>query len=195
MVKGNKMKNDFEKNGYVVVKNFIPKDLCNFTKAYFRIQQDALNYVIDPQCPLSKSFYGDPLCETILLTGTKKLSEVTGRNLAPTYSYTRIYAQGDELVIHRDRAECEISATLCLGRPSDQEISPIYFSKNEDGSGAVEMFLEEGDLCIYKGPELYHWRKPFEQTWYLQTFLHYIDLNGPYRNRIYDGRRSLGIKK
>jgi hypothetical protein len=189
------MENEFNKNGYAVIRNFIPKELCDFAKVYFKIQQDTLNYDIDGQCPQSKSFYGDTFCETILLSATKKLSQITGIDLLPTYSYTRIYSEGDELKIHRDREECEITATLCLSRPKDYDISPIYVSKNADGSDYQEYFLEEGDLVVYKGMEIYHWRKPFVQPWYLHTFIHYVDGNGPYRNRFLDGRRCLGIKK
>jgi len=189
------MENNFQKNGYAVVRNFIPKELCNFARVYFKIQQDTLKYDIDPQCSLSKSFYGDPFCETLLLSACKKLSEITNTSLLPTYSYTRIYSLGDELKIHRDREECQFTATLCLSRPNDYDISPIYVSKNSDGSDFEEYFLDEGDLVIYKGMELYHWRKPFTQPWYLHTFLHYVDADGPYRDKIFDGRRCLGIKK
>lgn len=189
------MNEEFKEKGYLVVRNFIPKELCRFSQVYYKIRQDALQYDIDHQCPESKSFYADPFCETLLLTSCKKLSEVTGLNLLPTYSYTRVYAKKDELVIHRDRPECQYSATLCLGRPLNEEISPIYMSKTDNVKDASELMLEEGDLCIYMGDRMYHWRKPFEQTWYLQTFLHYVDKDGQYGNRLYDGRRTLGIKK
>jgi hypothetical protein len=185
----------FEEDGYLIVRNFLSKDLCNFAKVYFKIKQDTLDYDIDIQCPDSKSFYGDIFCESILLTSIKTLSELSGIDLIPTYSYARVYAKGDELKIHVDRKECQYSATLCLGRPSNESISPIYFSKNEDGSDASELYLEEGDLCLYKGNDMYHWRTPFEQKWYLQTFLHYVDANGPYANTLFDGRRTLGLKK
>ena len=46
------------------------------------------------------------------------------------------------------------------------------FSKNEDGSNASEIKLNPGDLCLYRGCDLYHWRPPFTQRWYLQSFLH-----------------------
>jgi len=188
------MNKKFDDAGYLVVRQFIPQELCQFAKAYFKIRNDSLDYTIDPQCPLSKSFYGDTFCETLMLTSTKKLSEITELQLLPTYSYTRIYAKGDVLKIHTDRPACQYSATLCLGRPKEEEISAIYMSKNDDGSKASELFLEEGDLCIYKGMDMYHWRKPFTQSWYLQTFLHYVDGNDKYANYIFDGRRSLGIK-
>ena len=99
------------------------------------------------------------------------------------------------MVIHRDRPECQYSATLCLGRPENEEISAIYMSKTENKEDGKELLLEEGDLCIYMGTEMYHWREPFKNSWYLQTFLHYVDKEGPYAHTLYDGRRCLGIKK
>jgi len=189
------MNKKFDDNGFYIIKNFLSQELCDFAKVYFKIQQDTLEYDIDPQCPKSKSFYADPFCETILLTACKKLSEVLEINLIPTYSYTRIYAKNDELKIHVDRPECQYSATVCLGRPKEENISPIYFSKDSEGINSVELKLQEGDLCFYKGNDMFHWRKPFEQSWYLQTFLHYVDSKGPYAHTLFDGRRCLGIKK
>ena len=68
--------------------------------------------------------------DTILGEAAQKLSEVAGYSLLPTYTYTRLYGKGDELVIHRDRPSCELSGTLALGIPDGEEINPIYFSKN-----------------------------------------------------------------
>jgi hypothetical protein len=52
-----------------------------------------------------------------------------------------------------------------------------------------------GDLCLYRGCDLYHWRPPFENKWYLQAFLHYVDGNGTYKDQLYDGRPFLAMKK
>lgn len=189
------MNKELEEKGYIVIRNFLPKDLCRFLNIYFKIRQDALQYEIDSQCPRSKSFYADPISESILITSRNKLAEITGIDLIPQYSYARVYGKGDELKIHRDRPECQFSATLCLGRPENEPNSAIYMSTEEDVNTGEELWLEEGDLCFYRGHEMFHWRKPFEQSWYLQTFLHYVDRNGPFGNLILDGRRSLGVTK
>jgi hypothetical protein len=183
------------RDGYLIIKNFIPKELCQFANVYFKIKQDSLQYEIDSQCPESKSFYADTFIETLLLTSCKKLTEVTGINLIPQYSYARVYGKGEVLKIHRDRPECQYSATLCLSRPKELPIWPIFFSKEKNVSGENALLLEEGDLCFYKGTELYHWRNECMVPWHLQAFLHYVDKNDVYGNIIYDGRRSLGIKK
>lgn len=186
----------FKQNGFQVVKNFLDQDFLDFIQHYFFVRISAgQSTTDDKQAPLSHSFYGDPLMDTILDKSYKALGEIIGLNLLPTYTYTRLYGKNDELVIHRDRPSCEISATLSLAIPKNEGINPIYFSQNEDGSDAVEIILNPGDLCLYRGCDLYHWRPKFTNKWYLQSFLHFVDANGQYKDNLYDGRKFLGMKK
>lgn len=188
-------KETFRYDGYVVVRNFLPKEFCDFCVSYFKLRGESLDWYSDTQASNSKSFYGDPLTETILMTSCEFMKSITDVSLLPTYSFTRIYSQKDELKIHRDRPECEYSATLCLGRPSEESNTPIYFSKNDIKSHGTPILMEPGDLCVYRGTELYHWRDPIQSAWYLQTFLHYVDEFGEHSHQKYDGRICLGIKK
>lgn len=184
----------FKEKGYHVVKNFIDKDFTYFIQDYFFLRIKAGHATLnDRQAPFAYSFYADPLIETILEASTEALSEISGFKLLPTYTYSRLYGTGDELLIHRDRPSCEMSATLALGVPEGEEINPIYFSTKEDRSDAIEILLEPGDLCLYRGCDLYHWRPKFTQKWYLQAFLHYVNADGPYADHIYDKRPYLGM--
>jgi hypothetical protein len=185
-----------KENGYFVIRNFLEKDFVNFINQYFFTRINSGQATIgDTQAPNSYIFYGDPLIDTILGESAEKLSEISGYPLTPTYTYTRLYGKNDELLIHRDRPSCELSGTLSLGIPDNEEINPIYFSRNEDKSDAIEIKLNPGDLCLYYGCELYHWRPKFSNTWYLQAFLHYVNSDGPYKDNIYDGRLYLGMQK
>jgi len=186
----------FKENGYQIVRNFIDEEFCLFIQDYFHLRIKAGHAdTNDKQAPFSYSFYSDPLIETILEGSCEALSEISGIKLLPTYTYSRLYGIGDELVKHRDRPSCEISATISLGIPNGEDINPIYFSENEDGSDAKEILLKPGDLCLYRGCDLYHWRPQFTQKWYLQAFLHYVNANGPYSDHIYDNRHYLGVVK
>lgn len=186
----------FKENGYYIIRNFLDKDFVEFINQYFFTRIKAgQSFLGDEQAPNSYAFYGDPLMDTILGESVEKLSEIAGYSLLPTYTYTRLYGKGDELLFHRDRDSCQLSATLSLGIPSGEQINPIYFSRNEDRSGAIEIKLSPGDLCLYYGCDLYHWRPPFTQKWYLQSFLHYVDADGEYKDNIYDGRFYLGMQK
>jgi hypothetical protein len=182
----------FKDNKYLIVRDFLDKKTLDIIQTYFFIRvKCGFGDRNDAQAPGSYSFYSDPLMESILDRSCGELSEKTGINLLPTYSYTRVYVKDNELKIHRDRPSCEISATLSLGFAGD--INPIFFSKNEDRSDAVKILLNPGDLCLYRGCDLWHWRPPFENKWYLQSFLHYVDGDGPYKDNIYDEREFLGM--
>lgn len=184
---------DFKKDGFYVIKNFLEPDFVSFIKDYFSIRINA-GYAIpyDIQAVYSYSLYADPLMETILQNSCESIGEIIGVNLLPTYSYARLYRKDDELVIHSDRKSCEISATISLGFPEDSEINPIYFSEHSDGSDPHKVMLNPGDLCIYRGCDLYHWRPPIKQKWYLQGFLHFVDKDGDYSHLVYDERPYLG---
>jgi hypothetical protein len=61
--------------------------------------------------------------------------------------------------------------------------------------------LKPGDLAIYRGCDLDHWREKFiydkqdESVWQVQGFFHYVDANGPYAKSKYDNRETIGQKK
>ena len=114
----------------------------------------------------------------------------TGLKLWPTYSYARLYRHGDELKPHRDRPACEVSLSLNLGQePADQP-----WALNVKGpEGSVAALLMPGDVLLYRGLELVHWREPYEGRHMAQVFLHYVDRNGPHAAEKYDGRAALGM--
>jgi hypothetical protein len=183
----------FKDDGYYIIRNFLEPDFVAFINQYFFTRINAGQAKLgDSQAPKSYIFYGDPLMDTILGESVEKLSEIVKYNLLPTYTYTRLYGQSDELIKHKDRPSCELSATLSLGIPPGDDINPIYFSRNEDESDCIEIKLNPGDLCLYRGCDLFHWRKPFTQKWYLQSFLHYVNADGPYKDFLYDKRPYLG---
>ena len=134
------------------------------------------------------------------------MAKETGLQLIPTYSYSRIYKKGDELKRHKDRPSCEISTTLNLGGdPWPIFIDPtgsdnvIDEYKNIHKSGApkgIKVDLKQGDMLIYSGCELEHWREPFTGKLCGQVFLHYNHADGQFaKSNLYDKRPMLGIVK
>ena len=60
----------------------------------------------------------------------------------------------------------------------------------------IKISLNPGDMLIYSGCELEHWREPFQGNLCGQVFLHYNHANGPYaKTNLYDKRPMLGIVK
>ena len=129
--------------------------------------------------------YSDLLIETLMILVQPHVEQETGLTLVPTYSYCRLYTTGSELPKHKDRDECEISVSLCLGYEGNPW--PIYIE-------GTPVYMEAGDMIIYRGIEVEHWREPLEGTNHAQAFLHYNDVNGPFgKTHIYDGRKFIGM--
>ena len=123
--------------------------------------------------------------ETILLMYQKKIEDLFGFRLVPTYSYARIYKHGDILKKHKDRPSCEISTTLNLGG----DPWSIFIE-------GTEIKLSVGDMLVYSGCDLEHWRERFEGNICAQVFLHYNHLNGKFSDKNkFDGRPILGLPK
>lgn len=140
--------------------------------------------------------YADPFMEMLLIELLPTIEELTELELLPTYSYYRIYEPGDVLKKHTDRPSCEISVTMCCGynyeNMSEDFSWPIWIKNNDTD---IPLELKPGEGAIYRGCEVEHWRDMFiapEGSWQQQVFLHYVDKNGPYTDRLWDGRPGPG---
>ena len=214
----------FKTKKYQVIRGALSKELANVIFNYMMLQRDAVDWMMknqkvnpynpcigtrtDPQIPGAYSKYADWVMETLLMFMIPVMKAKTGLELIPTYTYTRLYEKGNILHRHKDRPSCEISTTLHLGGDS----WPIYL----DPTGAdnilsgsetttivkpgapkgVQVDLKVGDMLIYSGCELEHWREPFQGDVCSQVFLHYNHANGPYaKTNLFDKRPMLGITK
>ena len=212
----------FKTKKYQVIRGALSKELANFIFNYMMLQRDAVDFMMknnkvnpanpfigtrtDQQVPGCYSKYADWVMETLLMYMIPIMKAKTGMDLVPTYTYTRLYEKGNILRRHKDRPSCEISTTLHLGG----DPWPIFL----DPSGAnfvidefkqtikpgapkgVRVDLKIGDMLIYSGCELEHWREPFEGNVCSQVFLHYNHANGPFaKNNLFDKRPLLGVPK
>lgn len=183
----------FKTNGYVVVKDVISEELRDFV-TQCSLFDEMQNFHEDGQVLFSHGSYANPVMETMLVHLHSTMEKNTGLKLFPTYSYYRVYRNDADLKPHIDRPSCEISATLCFNyNYDDKKFSwPIYMNGNK-------VVLNPGDMVIYRGCDLGHWRDKLEHenenVWQVQGFFHYVDANGPYENFKYDQRESIGIKK
>jgi predicted 2-oxoglutarate/Fe(II)-dependent dioxygenase YbiX len=179
--------NDFDKNGYVHLKEFLDLDNCKeLTKELNKyIEEGKTNK--DPQCPISEAIHGTVTFDKLLEDLLPHFEKHCGKRLYPTYSYARLYKPGEELKKHTDRPACEISATITLGFEGD--VWSIYMAGNK-------IDMQVGDAVLYRGMDVEHWREKYtEGKWQAQVFLHYVDADGPHADQKYDGRKCLGIDK
>jgi hypothetical protein len=168
---------------YSVMRNFTDKLTCEKLVNRLEDFKKKSLYFSDPQCPSSPSFYGVFNNESI--EWLPRIEQAVGKELYPTYTYSRIYQKGEVLAPHIDRVECEYSFTLAL--KYDKDIWPIYLETSE---GAKEIILDVGDILIYKGVENFHWRLTLEGQYHYQAFFHYVDKNGKFSDKKFDGRQQ-----
>ena len=204
---------------YQVIKNAVSFELANFIFNYFLLKRDAVEFMYkhnihaessllgtwkDQQIPNTYSHYADFVMETLLVKMLPVMKEHTGLDLIPTYSYARAYKKGDILKRHKDRPSCEISTTLNLGGDkwslfidptgSDNVIDEYKNIHKSDAPKGDKLVLDVGDMLVYSGCDLEHWREPFEGNICGQVFLHYNHLNGKYSDKNkFDGRPMLGL--
>ena len=192
---------------YIVIKEAISKELADFIYQYFLNKRKVARHLFDTryisqfteywgvwndeQIPETYSHYGDVAMETLLEKVKPIMEKEMELKLNETYSYARIYKKGDILHRHKDRYSCEISTTLNLG--GDEW--PIHLEPSgEEGKEGVEVTMQPGDMLVYKGCDLEHWREAFEGENCGQVFLHYNDASKKDANKNkFDGRPFLGL--
>ena len=190
----------FKKEKYQIIKGAISKELADFCYQYFLNKRKVARHLFDThyisqfteyfgvwndtQVPETYSHYSDIAIETLLQKVKPIMEKESETKLIETYSYARIYKNGDELKRHKDRYSCEISTTMYLG---GDEWS-IYLEPN------IEVNLEQGDMLMYKGCDLEHWRNPFKGENCVQVFLHYNNASSKdAKQNKFDGRPMLGL--
>ena len=172
-----KTKNEqFEKNGYLAVKNLCDTDdLCvPLPKERGCINWFSDNYEeyeyeeVEQQVAGSLARYSYPKYKKIHSQIRLKIEKILGVKLYNTYYFDRFYLPGLELSRHVDRPSCEISVSVHVS--SNLEEPWPFWIKTPDvfkdkKNGIIEskgenhaVILGEGDGVIYKGCERPHWR-------------------------------------
>ena len=202
-------KYDFKKDNFCVIKEAISKDLAIFLYNYFSMQKQVYDTCIkeryispfetmigyyegqDEQIPNTYSQYSNIAFETLMLKLQPVMEKTTKLKLTPNYTYARIYKPGDELKRHKDRFSCEISTTLNLGGDK----WPIFIEPSQkEGMKGISVNLNPGDMLVYKGNILEHWREPFKGKDCAQLFLHYNNTKTKgSKENLFDRRPHLGL--
>ena len=178
----------FGRRGFLVIPRLLEPALAAFFWSYVHTKFASLLLTVgDLQVPKTPAGYGDPAFDGLLEYLRPGVEEHSGLRLLPTYSYFRLYKRGDVLERHRDRKECETSISLNIGQRPDKSWPLCLESERETYSAS----LMPGDGLLYRGIDLFHWRDAYQGDALVQVFLHYVDRDGPYADRKFDGRPTL----
>jgi len=198
---------NFKKQKYLIIKKAISNDMANFIYGYFSFKRRVAKkffeerYISpfttewgvwnDEQVPNTYCHYADIVMETLLERVRPKIEKETKLKLIPTYSFARLYKTGDILKRHKDRFSCEISATMFLGgEPWELYIEP----SGQENKKGIKILQKPGDILIYSGCELEHWREAFKGKNCCQVFLHYNKAGSTQaKQNKFDKREFLGL--
>lgn len=199
-------------NKYLVVKNAISKDVCKILAKEFKLLEDMAHKLKlpsgfgtdDPASATDTFPYNDgliknsfswysPLCFEALSDVVVKaeVENAIGEEVYPTYSYARIYYNGASMMKHTDRAASDVVVTCCISVDETAAPWPIGFLDRDKNPILVEQ--EPGDIIIYKGNDIVHWRETYSGAEQIQCFLSYVLKNGPKAGLKYDTRPALGL--
>lgn len=180
------MKNKLLQDSYAIVDNFITPEQANVLavemEEVYKKFPEAFSY--DAQCPESLAIYDMWPFVELLVEKIPLIASITEEPMFPTYSYARMYKNGETLKKHVDRGACEVSVTLHLS--NDGVEWPIYFETPDKRTVALN--LKPGQAVVYLGCIAPHWRDAYEGTDYRQVFLHYVRARGENRHCYFDKR-------
>tara|TARA_R100001594_G_scaffold47807_1_gene80731 strand:- start:1256 stop:1885 length:630 start_codon:yes stop_codon:yes gene_type:complete len=199
----------FKKNKYVIIKEAVSKDLATFLANYLVMKKQVYDTCLkqrfispyetilgfyekkDQQIPNTYCSYGDIAMETLMLKCQTIMEKTTELKLYPAYTYARVYKKGDILKRHTDRFSCEISTTMNLG--GDKWAIHLEPS-GKLGKKGIKLYLNPGDMLIYRGCELEHWREKLKGKECVQVFLHYNNrATTGSKDNMFDSRPHLGL--
>jgi hypothetical protein len=168
-------KERLDRAGYAIVPSLLPPYLLAVARDYYR-HQIAEGFLRFGDEQAGRYFaHREPLAEWLHQQVTSVLTPVLGGRFKPSYSFVSAYVGRAELPRHSDRAQCEVTVSLCVDASPGAERWPLYLESASEGV-IVESRLGIGHALIFKGRELPHSRKPLpEGERFLTVLFHFAD--------------------
>jgi hypothetical protein len=179
---------------FQIYKNALSQEMCEFLALEFKMMEEVCKILFPDQsltdnCKNSFARYSPLMFEALSIKLQPLIEKLVSCELWPVYSYARIYYTGSELERHRDRPSSEFSVSICIEK--DQSDWPLHIQDHRGIDHAIN--LEVGDLVVYSGRELMHWRDPLVGSKQIQVFLQYVNKAGDSSWLKYDTRPALGL--
>ena len=205
-----KVHGDYYANGYAHLEGLIPREVAmaflnriklDMDRAKLPIGGFAQNSVLMDQAAIEISSHMYRPMVPFLWGLTPVMSQITGKELLPTFCYLRIYQKDDICRVHSDRLACEHSLSLTLAYSDDlpwelsvgsEKAKPLSAVRNDfDGAPYGSVAMQPGDAVLYQGVHHRHGRiTPNPNRWSAHMFLHWVDRDGPYAACAFDEDKS-----
>jgi hypothetical protein len=122
--------------------------------------------------------HGDPVARLFHQLLAPVVQAVVREPIKPSYPYFAAYPRGASLPEHTDREQCEYTVTMLVGHEpaaGDELAWPICLKPPRRGYRSVRVRQRPGDMAIFKGREISHWRPVLRAaSRSLHLFLHFV---------------------
>ena len=154
----------FASTSYAVLHSMYHPNQLTAMKEYARnlIAEGYLQFG-DDGWPLRYFEYGEPVTRLFHHLLVDPISAIVGKTLKPTFSYLTSYRPGSHLARHRDREQCEYAVSFLIDEepdPQGRTSWPIYIERPNTGEDPIEIRLAIGEMLLYRGCEIFHFRDP-----------------------------------
>ena len=170
----------------VSVENVINPEIHKLIDQYFKKNIERGVYPLGDKQANRYKILDEVMTRLLHLEFLPLIEKITGKKMAPTYTYLSAYLKGTDLPAHTDRADCEFTCSYVIGKPTDsawniyvhKEKQPIKhkgrynFTPSIDECIAVD--CRENGLMIFNGTDHIHFREKLEAEYYNIVLLHYI---------------------
>lgn len=151
---------------------------CKLSSITFPTYYNTVNYwtqtvesqlVRDTQVARRVNMHNAALFRVIHRQLTALVAQVVTEAIKPSYCYLSKYEPGAVLEKHVDRPQCRWNASVQFARTD--KIWPIYVERNGE---SIEILADLGEVVIYQGSELPHWRDALPMGTATICFFHFV---------------------
>ena len=157
------------------VASFLTWSMGKFLYSYFN---SGLFKIGDYQCADRKAVYDNPLCLHIQDGFSKLVNRILPFKVKSSFNYSVNYLEYAELYPHKDRIEAPYSMSFTLAAFEQKSRSNYkntlgFFDKN---GLQTEIPLADGDIVLFNGYSLNHYRHPIPQGHSLYVIvMHFVE--------------------
>lgn len=169
----------FRTYGYSLVRDVIPPMLIGALRAYYRALVAGGRLPLgDSQVAERHRLHSEPVGMFFHPQLSSLVSRIAGEPVKPSYVYFSSYPSGSALPRHVDRLQCEFSISLLVDYVPDPDGPcgwPLFLEHPDLPGGVVDADLGLGDVLLYRGRQLVHYRDPLPDGHQSSSiFLHYV---------------------
>jgi hypothetical protein len=169
----------YRENGYAVARRVLPPLHVAALGRYYRalIEEGFVSFG-DGQVPRRYWRHQEEVLRFFHLQYWRFFERIVGASIKPSYGYLGSYRPGAVLERHVDRAQCELTASMLVdftpyrGGPTGWL---LYLEENVNPRETFAIDQALGDVVIYRGRELAHYREALpDGCTSTSFFLHYV---------------------